>query len=131
MQLNCWLSEFTRPHEDVQQKEPAKSSSFQLVSELHKCYWPVDSCVSHSFHCIKETTTKKIRSFSPWETWMLFSKQSDKGVNSRRRCKSKPQKFKVSNADLTYWQNVSTHPAAFHLKKLSHGTAIPFHMMCG
>ncbi|XP_066476944.1 erythroferrone isoform X2 [Tiliqua scincoides] len=42
-----------------------------------------------------ETTTGKIRNLSPWDTWMLFSKQSDKGVNSRRRCKSKPQKSKL------------------------------------
>ncbi|KAJ6634163.1 hypothetical protein lerEdw1_014119 [Lerista edwardsae] len=42
-----------------------------------------------------ETTTGKIQNLSPWDTWMLFSKQSDKGVNGKRRCKSKARKFKL------------------------------------
>uniref|UniRef100_A0A8D0HQX7 Erythroferrone n=1 Tax=Sphenodon punctatus TaxID=8508 RepID=A0A8D0HQX7_SPHPU len=43
----------------------------------------------------QETVTTRAGSINPRDAWMLFVKQSNKGVNSKKRSKGKPPKFKV------------------------------------
>lgn len=45
----------------------------------------------------QEPTTAHAHSVDPRDAWMLFVRQSDKGVNSKRRSRTKARRLKVSS----------------------------------
>lgn len=45
----------------------------------------------------QEPTIAHARSVDPRDAWMLFVKQSDKGINSKRRSRTKARRLKVSS----------------------------------
>lgn len=45
----------------------------------------------------QEPTIANAHSVDPRDAWMLFVKQSDKGINSKRRSRTKARKPKVSS----------------------------------
>uniref|UniRef100_A0A8C3S968 Erythroferrone n=1 Tax=Chelydra serpentina TaxID=8475 RepID=A0A8C3S968_CHESE len=53
------------------------------------------SQVPHVLHAVsREPLPEQTRSINPRDAWMLFMKQSNKGVNSRKQGKGKSKKFK-------------------------------------
>uniref|UniRef100_A0A8C8VFR8 Erythroferrone n=1 Tax=Pelusios castaneus TaxID=367368 RepID=A0A8C8VFR8_9SAUR len=53
-----------------------------------------DRAHSHSLIVPQETAPESARSIDPRDAWMLFVKQSNKGVNSKKRGKGKSKTFK-------------------------------------
>ncbi|XP_011377862.1 erythroferrone [Pteropus vampyrus] len=44
---------------------------------------------------LKGPSTERAHSIDPWDTWMLFVRQSDKGVNGKRGSRGKAKKLKL------------------------------------
>nr|XP_054535588.1 erythroferrone isoform X5 [Pan troglodytes]XP_054535589.1 erythroferrone isoform X5 [Pan troglodytes] len=91
-------------HRMSRQRRQATKASLHLRTELGPspslggttcgCWCPFQSLLPHPVNQDREPTAERAHSVDPRDAWMLFVRQSDKGVNGKKRSRGKAKKLK-------------------------------------
>lgn len=102
------VPEYRRPHSHLLQSVPP------AWWESSEANCPAGLAV------FQEPTADRAHSIDPRDTWMLFVRQSDKGVNGKKRTKGKAKKLKVRLASRQHQAVGGLHLLAPHPLPLLH-----------